>query len=202
MCSSLSKSVLEAIVVNGKLHLGSLYNLLLTCEKIDYERIIWWKLSAPKHRFILWQAVNSHLLTRDFLHYCGLNVTSILYPVCVQADESHTHLFFDCIFSKRIMQRVYGWLGEVIWPEKFEDWLVWLACRRSGWVLQIVVEALDATVYFIWLNKNICCFDNSCFTILKMHSLIWFTVKTRVLNLSSRKLSSRERQMLEFVSCV
>ncbi|XP_062088799.1 uncharacterized protein LOC133795363 [Humulus lupulus] len=47
--------------------------------------------------------------------------------ICAQVDESQAHLFFDCPFSKRIMQRVYGWLGAVIWPESYAGWLAWIA---------------------------------------------------------------------------
>ncbi|XP_062085937.1 uncharacterized protein LOC133792047 [Humulus lupulus] len=197
LCRSLSSSVLEAAVVPGKLQLGKLYSLILVGEQVDYEKIVWCKTSRR-----LWQAVNKHLLTRDLLHYCHLNVPSLLCSVCAQVDESHSHILFDCIFSKMVMQKVYGWLGEVIWPEKFEDWLIWLAGRRRGWVYHVVAAALAATIYFLWLNRNHCCFDNSCFTVSKIDSLIRFSVKARALNINSRKFSSTERKMLDFVYCL
>ncbi|XP_062103721.1 uncharacterized protein LOC133814824 [Humulus lupulus] len=58
---------------------------------------------------------------------------------------------------------------------------------------KVVAVALAATIYYLWLNRNKCCFDNSCFSPSKIDNLIRFTVKARVLNINSRKFSSRER---------
>ncbi|XP_062118717.1 uncharacterized protein LOC133832382 [Humulus lupulus] len=95
----------------------------LSSERIAYERPIWCKLSVPKRRFILWQAINQHLLTRDLL------------------------------FSHHI-------------PVAY---------------------------------RNACYFVDSCFTVFKVDQLIRHAVKARVLNITSRHLSTRERQMIEFV---
>ncbi|XP_062100345.1 uncharacterized protein LOC133806236 [Humulus lupulus] len=201
-CSSISRSTLEAVVIKGKLHLGTLYVQLLSCECIEYERTIWCKLSVPKHRFIFWHAVNQHLLTRDLLYLRHVVVASVLCPVCGLVEESHGHLFFECIFSKKVLQLVSNWLGGVTWPEKYKDWTAWITNRKSGWLHHIVAATLAASIYFIWLNRNSCYFGDSCFTIFKVDHLIRYSVKARVLNISSRHLSTRERQMIEFVNCM
>ncbi|XP_062080008.1 uncharacterized protein LOC133784748 [Humulus lupulus] len=105
-----------------------------------------------------------------------------------------------CIFSEKVMQAISSWLGEAIWPGNFADWRVWLAGCRRDWLFQVVSAALAAAIYFILLNGNKCCFDNSCYSVSKIDHMIRFSVKARVLNFNSRKLSSRERQMLEFVT--
>ncbi|XP_062080585.1 uncharacterized protein LOC133785354 [Humulus lupulus] len=118
---SISRSELQAAVNKGKLHLGTLYTQLLSSERITYERPVWCKLSVPKHRFILWQAINQHLLTRDLLASHHIPIETMRCPVCDHVEESHDHLFFDCIFSRKVLLLVSCWLGGVTKPGKFAD---------------------------------------------------------------------------------
>ncbi|XP_062075376.1 uncharacterized protein LOC133779430 [Humulus lupulus] len=199
LCQSLSRSELDGAVVNGKLQLGKLYSLVLPNKLVFYEKAVWCRLTVPKHRFILWLAVNQKLLPRDLLHQCHLPIPSLLCPACSQEDESHSHLFFDSLFSRRVMQTVYGWLGEAIWPVQYADWSQWLTGHRNGWISLVVAATLAATVYFIWLNRNHCCFEKSCFYVSRIDNLIRFSVKARVQNLNDQNFSIRERQMLDIV---
>ena len=120
-------------------------------------------------------------------------------PVCGLVEESHNHLFFDCIFSREVLHLISRWLGGVTWSSKFEDWIAWLHSWKSNWIHFIVAASLYAYTYFIWLYRNACCFSDSCFTVFKVDQLIRQAVKARVLNVTSRNLSSRDRKMIEFV---
>uniref|UniRef100_A0A803P0P7 Reverse transcriptase zinc-binding domain-containing protein n=1 Tax=Cannabis sativa TaxID=3483 RepID=A0A803P0P7_CANSA len=51
----------------GNFKAALLYNSLLKQDCDSYYKAIWNYLNLPKHRFVLWQIVNSHLLTRDNL---------------------------------------------------------------------------------------------------------------------------------------
>ncbi|XP_062113080.1 uncharacterized protein LOC133824229 [Humulus lupulus] len=79
-CQSLSKSVLEAAVRNGKLQLGRLYSVVFPSSLVHYDKAVWYRLSAPKHQFILWLAVNQKLPTRDWLNYCHIPLNSLNCP--------------------------------------------------------------------------------------------------------------------------
>ncbi|XP_062075642.1 uncharacterized protein LOC133779742 [Humulus lupulus] len=94
MSHFVSGPALAATVVHSHLRLGKLYTQFISGAKIDYGPSVWCKLSVPKHRFVLWQAVNNHLLTRDLLHISHVNIPSLTCPVCTQVNESHSHLFF------------------------------------------------------------------------------------------------------------
>ncbi|XP_062080992.1 uncharacterized protein LOC133785792 [Humulus lupulus] len=190
-CQSISRSELQAGVIKGKLQLGSFYTQHLMNERVAYARPVWCKLSVPIHRFILWQAVNHHLLTRDLLAAHHIPVVNLRCPVCDLVEESHGHLFFDCIFSRKVLLLVSGWLGGVTWPGKFEDWIVWLSNWKSDWMHFIVASSLAACTYFIRYNRNACCFSDSCLTNFKIDHLIRQAVKARVLNVNSRHLSTR-----------
>ncbi|XP_062075318.1 uncharacterized protein LOC133779363 [Humulus lupulus] len=96
-----ANSLAEALK-NDKLCLKVLYHRLLNRERVAFANVVWCSLVVPKHRFILWQATLGHLLTRDKLHYCNLDLPSLLCPVCELEQESHAHLFFVCPFSQQI----------------------------------------------------------------------------------------------------
>ncbi|XP_062075392.1 uncharacterized protein LOC133779447 [Humulus lupulus] len=202
LSKTLSSSTLNAVVIQGKLQLNKLYLLSIPGNPINNMKNVWCKLSVPKHRFILWQAINQKLLTRDLLHYCHISVSCLACLVCESELECHSHLFFDCIFSKRVFQAVAGWLGDLIWPEKFIDWCIWLNETRKGCMDRVVLAALAASVYYLWLNRNKCCFESSCFSIYHLDSLIKESVKARVssLSLRTKKLSFREKLVIHFIS--
>ncbi|XP_062089542.1 uncharacterized protein LOC133796077 [Humulus lupulus] len=100
--SIFSTNSLAAAVKKDKLCLKLLYYRLLNRERVEFANVVWCSLAVPKHRFILWQACLGHLLTRDKLHYCNLEMPSLLCPVCEMEQESHAHLFFVCPFSQQL----------------------------------------------------------------------------------------------------
>ncbi|XP_062093919.1 uncharacterized protein LOC133799949 [Humulus lupulus] len=62
-----SYAELKAAGSAGKFHPSKLYNSSLCQQQIDYHRAVWCRLSIPKHIFLLWQTVNTQLLTCDNL---------------------------------------------------------------------------------------------------------------------------------------
>ncbi|XP_062075993.1 uncharacterized protein LOC133780131 [Humulus lupulus] len=114
---------LEVSVIKDKLNLSLLYNLLIQREKISFDKVVWCKLAVSKHRFILWQSVHGHLITRDNLMLC-----------------------------QKVMHRISRWLGSAIWPSKYSYWLQWMVGRPKELLQRIVVAAIAAAIYYIWLN--------------------------------------------------
>ncbi|XP_062113724.1 uncharacterized protein LOC133824761 [Humulus lupulus] len=194
-----SGSVLNAAVRNGKIHLGTLYSIVFPGELVQYVKAVWCRLSAPKHQFILWLAVNQKLLTRDWLQSCHVPLLSLSCPICGQEDENHTHLFFDCVFSRKILLAVQGWLRGLSWPVQFRNWIQWRSLPRAGWLSMILHATCAAAVYHIWLNRNHCWLENFSLPVYKIDHLIRYSIKARVLNLVGSNCTYREKQMLKFV---
>ncbi|XP_062085965.1 uncharacterized protein LOC133792073 [Humulus lupulus] len=103
-----SEANLVNSVVHGKLSLKTLYLNWLQRVSVDVAKAVWSRLTVPKHRFILWQSILGHLLTRDNLIKCQILVNSCLCPVCERAEESRQHLFFDCSFSHQLWSMESG----------------------------------------------------------------------------------------------
>ncbi|XP_062103607.1 uncharacterized protein LOC133814693 [Humulus lupulus] len=150
---------IKATGTSGKFQTSKLYNSTLCQQQVGYHQVVWCRLSIPKHRFLLWQAVNSQLLTRDnMLRFC-VPIESLMCPICGSFAESHSHLFFDCYLSKQVMELIFDWMAFKAWPTEFAGWKVWLTSRKPGILFSITNMILAAAVYDIWRNRNRCIFD-------------------------------------------
>ncbi|XP_062114704.1 uncharacterized protein LOC133825827 [Humulus lupulus] len=199
MSKSLNEAILDTAVSKGKIKLGTLYLHFSSGFPFSGMKTVWCSLSQPKHRFILWLAAHQKLLTRDHLIHCHIPVSSHCCPICEAALESHDHLFFDCWFSRKLHHSISSWLGALVWPESYQDWCCWLSVPRKDCLSRVVLAALAATVYFIWINRNRCWLESSCFAVDYVTGLIRDSVKVRVHNFSHKckKLNLREKMILQ-----
>ncbi|GJV45922.1 RNA-directed DNA polymerase, eukaryota, reverse transcriptase zinc-binding domain protein [Tanacetum coccineum] len=68
-------------------------------------KVIWFSQNVPKHAFVLWMASKGKLVTQDKLAkwYPGKDWEC---PLCMQVEDSHIHLFFECEYSNTIWGKV------------------------------------------------------------------------------------------------
>ncbi|XP_062079953.1 uncharacterized protein LOC133784657 [Humulus lupulus] len=177
MSKFLSNLTLNEAVCQGKFQMSKLYLMSIPSSPITGMKAIWCKLSVPKHRFIFWQAINQKLLTRDLMQHCHIPVLSLYCSVCEIELECHSHLFFDCLLSKRVLQAVAAWLGNLIWPRNFKNLRTWLNESRNHGLSQVVSATLAATVYYLWINRNKCWLENCYFSVYHIDLLIKESVK-------------------------
>ncbi|XP_060969841.1 uncharacterized protein LOC133037051 [Cannabis sativa] len=184
-----SKHNVIAAVTNGKFRASRLYNGLLQ-QNIDcYDKAVWCNLLLPKHRFILWQVVHGHLLTRDNFSKFHIELETKGCHVCNFEEESHSHLFFSCRYSRIVVQRIFDWCGYLSWPLDFNGWLCWLSSKNPG----IIILVIAVTVYMIWKNRNHCVYNDSCYIVLKSVKEIKHIVHDRVYNMKDRKVVLAEK---------
>ncbi|XP_062086264.1 uncharacterized protein LOC133792379 [Humulus lupulus] len=197
-----SHSDLFEAKIHGKFKVSKIYNKMLPFyEKVNYYKSFWCRFSAPKHKFILWQEINMQFLTNDKLLRCKVNIPSALCPICELCLESHHHLFFDCIFSQKVVQGVQSWLAATSWPLHIQSWISWLGSKWNfGVVNNIVSTVMAATVYSIWINRNLFIFEGkSLITIQCVDKLIRQSIKARILLLDKRKMTGRDKIVLDTV---
>ncbi|CAN0846446.1 hypothetical protein LINGRAHAP2_LOCUS4459, partial [Linum grandiflorum] len=84
------------------------------CQKLGvdlYDEHLWariWSLHVqPKLRFFLWKIIHDILPTFHALQSRHLDVSS-LFPVCNDAEESISHLFFSCSVAQQLSIRIGG----------------------------------------------------------------------------------------------
>lgn len=68
--------------------------------------IIWNRYLIPKHAFHIWLVCHERPLTRDRLKTWGMAVVDASCVLCGQQAESIDHLYFECAYSKSLLQLV------------------------------------------------------------------------------------------------
>ncbi|XP_062103941.1 uncharacterized protein LOC133815070 [Humulus lupulus] len=104
------------------------------------------------------QAINSQLLTFDNLLRFKVPLESVMCPVCGVSEESHSHLFFTCSLSGKILELLADWLKISLWLVEFDRWRDWLSSRNNGLLSHIYNMLFAVVVYCIWRNRNCCIF--------------------------------------------
>lgn len=167
-------------------------------EKILWDRIAWNRLSLPKHRIILWLAIQSRLQTRDRLIRFGYCTTDTCL-LCDNHAEQPSLLFFRCHYSSACWNEVLTWLGVKKRWDNFENFICWMRKRSPTSRVRkaILYTAAAAVVYGVWHARNQALWHNAVPTIDNTVKEIQVVIKSRVKLLSSRKISNSDRDWLE-----
>ncbi|XP_062107089.1 uncharacterized protein LOC133818316 [Humulus lupulus] len=196
-----SKLEVLADGISGKFKPSKLYNSTLTQQLVGYKHAVWCKLTLPKHQFLHWQVVNTHLLTRDNLSRINFQLNSLLCPVCEEHNESHTHLFFECCLSKMTLTLIFAWIGFNAWLSNFNGWVVWLSRGRIGITDSILNLVLAVVIYSIWRNKNRCVFYGYSLTASSIAKEVINIVKYRLYTVNNRKISIQHQLFIRKLQC-
>ncbi|XP_062075632.1 uncharacterized protein LOC133779728 [Humulus lupulus] len=181
--------------LRGKFKAKTFYLCLITASEVQYAYAILHRLCVPKHRYISWQPINEHLLTRDNLGKF-LDLASYLCPVWDSVTESHQHLFFYCTFTKKIQQEVSSWSGFRSSPLTIEAWKTWSSNVCSDLLYLVWNAILSAVFYSVWCNRNRCVFDLCCNSVMIVSSSIKLAIKARVKEINCTKAKKRERDVI------
>ncbi|XP_074288928.1 uncharacterized protein LOC141614071 [Silene latifolia] len=127
--------------------------------KPDSEKVPWypWMLNkwiVPKHSFLCWLVASERLLTQDRLVKMGVIQQNVCY-LCGLQEESHQHLFFECIYSMKCIQVVSAWcMVDLPHMECIKWWTDWR--QSSACMKKIVAVILACSMYHIWYARNTC----------------------------------------------
>ncbi|XP_074304928.1 uncharacterized protein LOC141639779 [Silene latifolia] len=124
----------------------------IDCPAVDWYHCIWNSSAIPKHQFIGWLWVQGRLLTKDRLFRMHIRVDKTC-DLCGVTEESHEHLFFECVYSQLCLQQVNGWSHGNITQANQLEW--WREHRTTG-KLDVYVAIFLALVHHIWWARNNC----------------------------------------------
>nr|GEU80903.1 RNA-directed DNA polymerase, eukaryota [Tanacetum cinerariifolium] len=91
----------------------------------------WVKVVPIKVNVHAWKVQTDGLPTRFNLSRQGMEIESIVCPLCEKMVESTRHLFFSCCLVTELMRLISRW-----WDMKYkevnsyQDWLEWLVSIR------------------------------------------------------------------------
>ncbi|XP_074271125.1 uncharacterized protein LOC141595051 [Silene latifolia] len=111
---------------------------------VPWYRSVWDIWVLPKQAFVGWLIHRNALNTRSKLYKLGL-VTTATCVICEMGEETHDHLFRDCVYASRIFAGLEQWLQlKINDPSVSYSKLQMRVCR--------VVKS--AVWYAIWMERN------------------------------------------------
>ncbi|XP_056694811.1 uncharacterized protein [Spinacia oleracea] len=123
-------------------------------SKVNWDRWVWNRLNVPRHSFICWLAVLGRLRTTTNLFTIGVSDDDKC-TICAQLPETHTHLFFECPYSRNIIGLIKTWLGISCSSLQFNHLYRWIArSRNSKFNKATMYVSLCACLYQVWMVRN------------------------------------------------
>ncbi|KAJ6742881.1 hypothetical protein OIU85_016915 [Salix viminalis] len=141
----------------GLFTISSAWEHLRDCNPLDpLHQVIWYAGYIPRQSFTLWLTSQTRLPTLDRLRRMGIT-ENMCCVLCNQEEETHTHLFFQCSYSKAVWESVSS-KGTIRWPnEPWYQLMQWASSHITGKKNihhHIARTALSTAVYYIWYKRN------------------------------------------------
>ncbi|GJZ06340.1 RNA-directed DNA polymerase, eukaryota [Tanacetum coccineum] len=104
----------------------------------------WVKYVPIKVNVFAWKVKMNALPTRFNISRRGIDIESILCPLCDSGAESSNHLFFNCTVARHIFSKIVRW-WDVVYKEvnSYAEWLSWLLSLRLTSKLKMMLEGSD-----------------------------------------------------------
>lgn len=161
--------------------------------------MVWFREEIPRCSFTSWSAFLGRLLTRDRLISWGLTAPSGCV-LCSVADESISHLFFECSFAAATWTRFCGrfmasppaLLAAIVdLCQQLQD----LHASRAVAVLKLLNQVI---IYSIWRERNARIFTGVSSTPKAFFRAVDRVIRDRLLSLSCPAVSAPRPSLLEF----
>ncbi|GKB27367.1 RNA-directed DNA polymerase, eukaryota, partial [Tanacetum coccineum] len=95
------------------------------------------------------------LPTRFNISRRGMDIDSIVCPICNAGVESTNHIFFQCVVVRHIMRKISSWWNiDYSDVNSYEEWRVWLVSIRIQSKLKGVLEGVYYGLW--WYMWNFC----------------------------------------------
>ncbi|GJS95704.1 RNA-directed DNA polymerase, eukaryota [Tanacetum coccineum] len=116
----------------------------------------WVKIIPIKVNIHAWKVFLDKIPTRLNLSLRGMDIPSILCPLCNSAAESTSHIFFSCPLARQVWNKFLRWWEmDSISFDRYEDWLSWLNNTRFPKQLKTFLEGICYIMWWlIWRFRN------------------------------------------------
>lgn len=178
-----------------KYSISNVYKLLITqVDEVNWVHGVWHRMTLPKHRVISWLGVQSRLQTKEkLLRHCISHDNTCC--ICGSIDETHSHVFFECSYSKQVMIHILNWIGVTYRQRTLPQWLMWIrrcfkgAKTRRG----ISITSIHVVAYHVWIVRNIAYWQQHVNSIHNTVNSIQHITRHRVLYCIPRKKCNSQK---------
>nr|GEY52614.1 RNA-directed DNA polymerase, eukaryota, reverse transcriptase zinc-binding domain protein [Tanacetum cinerariifolium] len=123
----------------------------------------WVKYVPIKVNVFAWKVKMNALPTRFNISRRGIDIESIICPLCDSGAESSNHLFFNCTVARHIFSKIVRW-WDIVYKEvnSYAEWLSWLLSLRLASKLKMMLECVFYVMWwYIWTFRNKFLFDKN-----------------------------------------
>ncbi|GKD61930.1 RNA-directed DNA polymerase, eukaryota, reverse transcriptase zinc-binding domain protein [Tanacetum coccineum] len=115
----------------------------------------WVKAVPIKINVMAWKVRFDYLPTRLNLSRRGLELQSILCPICNKEVESTKHLFFACSTVCDLYRKIASW-WDICYTgfDSYEEWVVWLLNIKLSSDLRDIFEGVLYTMWWLEYDNN------------------------------------------------
>ncbi|GJZ23911.1 RNA-directed DNA polymerase, eukaryota, reverse transcriptase zinc-binding domain protein [Tanacetum coccineum] len=116
----------------------------------------WCKIIPRKVNIFMWRLLLDRLPHRLNLSSCGLDIDSILCPVCSEHVESNSHAFFSCSAASNIWRLVRGWCDlKIPTLSSCDEWDIWYTSWKASKVEKDRAYVIFAAAcWMLWRFRN------------------------------------------------
>ncbi|KAL2922721.1 LINE-1 retrotransposable element ORF2 protein [Bienertia sinuspersici] len=167
-------------------------------DQVHWSRNVWDRWSIPKHSFCSWLAIQNRLKTKERLMQHGVLQDDIC-SLCGGGAETINHLYFECQYTKRVLELVTSWLGLGRTYQDLDSVFKWINRRLSQQKVKKKVwnAAINAIVYCIWQVRNSMIWRNQKQQEDHTAKQIKFLVLSRLNKLRGRKFKPNEESWVD-----
>ncbi|XP_060202387.1 uncharacterized protein LOC132630805 [Lycium barbarum] len=151
------RGAMDQFVTNGKYSIKKTYGYFFP----QYPNVTWRKLILikgliPQHQFILWLALHNKLSTVDSLTKWNIQVSTDCVMCSSGLEETHSHLLFDCLYSKFIWSTLLMWMDYTRTIGSWNEEVRWLSSliRQTKAKTFMLGFLFAATVCVVWIERN------------------------------------------------
>ena len=122
--------------------------------RCEWSKGIWFIQSTPKYSFLVWVALRERLQTCDRMQMWNIAVN----PVCVLCDEANetcSHLFFNCKYSKEVWKDLAGGILQGAFTTEWNQIVGMVSQTTLPPTKRFLLRyTFQATVHALWRERN------------------------------------------------
>nr|GEZ54168.1 RNA-directed DNA polymerase, eukaryota, reverse transcriptase zinc-binding domain protein [Tanacetum cinerariifolium] len=156
-------------------------------RKVIYDKFLpnvssktrWVKYVPIKVNIPAWKVKMDALPVRFNISQRGIDIGSIVCPVCESGVETTSHLFFKCSLLRQIARKVSSWWNvDYVDANSYEEWLDWLGSLRLPTKLKLMLKGVFYVVWwYIWSYRNKTIFESKA----PLKSFYWCRFRSKSL---------------------
>ncbi|KAL0915110.1 hypothetical protein M5K25_015509 [Dendrobium thyrsiflorum] len=122
---------------------------------VEWHKMVWHKKFALRYSAYSWLAISGGLKTVDALLKRNVNIVDRRCSLCHDSFETTNHIFFECLFSFNVLTRLMPTFHNfLLHPNIHQAFDHIYGIEENLKVINGTLLLLNATVYFIWLERN------------------------------------------------